>query len=239
MSAIPRSKSDNGMTAIDIECRAQRHFGCNSRNTALLVIDMQYDFVDTNGACGASGANVAQLKTVIPAIKTILETARNLGLLVIHTRYGFKPDLSDLSEAVRQQSRDAGGEYGTPGPMGRILTRGEAGHQIIDELAPLASEPVIDKSTFSAFTFTDLNERLRRGDVSHLWIVGVTTQCCVEGTIRDAVDRGYYVLTIEDACAAFERDLHDGTMRALQSEGHLFGWITETSKLVAACRRQL
>jgi biuret amidohydrolase len=231
--------TNSDMTLIDIECQAQRRFGCDPRHTALLVIDMQYDFVDSKGACAACGANVARLQAVIPAIKTVLETARNLGILVIHTRYGFAPDLSDLSEAVRQQSRDAGGEYGTPGPMGRILTRGEGGHQIIAELAPLANEPVIDKSTFSAFTFTDLDERLRRRNASHLWIVGVTTQCCVEGTIRDAVDRGYYVLTIEDACAAFERDLHDGTMRALQSEGHLFGWITETSKLVAACRRQL
>lgn len=224
---------------IEVECHAQRRFRCNPQDTALLVIDMQYDFVDTNGACGVSGANVARLQSVIPAVKTVLETARNLGILVIHTRYGFAPDLSDLSAAVRQQSRDAGSEYGTPGPMGRILTRGEEGHRIIDELAPWATEPVIDKSTFSAFTYTDLNERLRKRNASHLWIVGVTTQCCVEGTIRDAVDRGYYVLTIEDACGAFDNDLHDGTMRALQSEGHLFGWITDTRRLAAACQRQI
>lgn len=126
---------------------------------------------------------------------------------------------------MREQSREAGGEYGTPGPLGRILTEGEPGFEIIEPLTPRPDEIVVNKSTFGAFTYTDLDEQLKERGITHVVICGVTTQCCVECTLREAVDRGYFVLTLDDCCGAFEDELQEGTLRAIQSEGHLFGWI--------------
>lgn len=222
---------------IEVRCWSERQFVCDPGSTALVVIDMQRDFVDPAGACAAVGADVRPLLAIVPRVQSVLAEARRLRMPVVHTRYGFRPDLSDLPEAVRRQSRDAGGEYGTPGPLGRILTQGEAGHAILEELAPAPGELVIDKATFGAFTRTLLEAELAARRVTHLVICGVTTQCCVEGTIREAVDRGYYVLTLEDCCAAFEPDLHAGTLRALQSEGHLYGWIASGAAFQQALQR--
>lgn len=210
----------------------RRFFSFEFPTTALIIVDMQRDFVEDNGACGAGGMNVQPLQAVVPRVKSLLELFRAKGGTVVHTRYGFKPDLSDLSEPMRLQSREAGGEYGTPGPLGRILTQGEPGFEIIAELTPQAGEIIVDKSTFGAFTYTDLDEQLRDKGITHVVVCGVTTQCCVEGTLREAVDRGYFVLTVDDGCGAFEDALQEGTLRTIQSEAHLFGWIAKSSEIL-------
>ena len=210
---------------INIASADDRVFQFDPSTTALIVVDMQRDFVDAEGACAAVGADVKPLLAIVPRLQRVLARMRDLGATVVHTRYGFKADLSDLPESVRQQSRDAGGEYGQPGPLGRVLTQGEPGFEILTDLEPLDGEKVVDKASFGAFTNTDLDAYLKSCRITHVVIGGVTTQCCVEGTLREAVDRGYFVLTLEDGCAAFEQELHDSTMRTIQSEGHLFGWI--------------
>ena len=219
----------------NVACTAERTFRFDPRNTALVIVDMQHDFVSDNGACGAGGMDVRPLQAIIPNLRKVLSAMRRQGVQVVHTRYGFKPDLSNLSEMMRQQSRDAGGEYGTPGPMGRILIEGEAGFEIIPQLMPQTGEIVINKASFGAFTNTDLHDRLQKRGITHIIVGGVTTQCCVEGTLREAIDRGYFCLTLNDGCAAFEPELHNGTMRTIQSEGHLFGWIAGCDDLVEAC----
>jgi nicotinamidase-related amidase len=197
---------------------------------------MQRDFVETEGACGAGGMNVAPLQDVVPRVRSLLDLFRDEGATIVHTRYGFRPDMSDLPEPVRLQSKEAGGEYGTPGPLGRILTQGEPGFQIIEQLTPKPGETVIDKSTFGAFANTELDNVLRGKGISHVMICGVTTQCCVEGTLREAIDRGYFVLTVADCCGAFEQALQTGTLNAIQSEGHLFGWIADSTDILAAAQ---
>lgn len=221
---------------ISVPCVGSRTFSFRPRRTAFVSVDMQHDFVSGNGACGAAGIDMTAVQAVIPNLQRVLAVMRGAGATVVHTRYGFRPDLSNLPESVRRQSRDAGGEYGTPGPMGRILIEGEKGFQIIPEMTPRDGEIVIDKATFGAFTDTDLHRRLQSRRITHLIIGGVTTQCCVEGTLREAVDRGYFCLTLRDGSGAFEPELHEGTMRAIQSEGHLFGWIADCENVVAAVR---
>lgn len=218
----------------EANCLGDRVFRFDPAHTALIIVDMQRDFVDTDGACGAGGMDVAPLQAIIPRTLAVLHSFRELGATVVHTRYGFKPDLSDLPQAVREQSRDAGGEYGTAGPLGRILTQGEPGYEIIPELTPKKDEIVIDKNTFDAFCNSPLDSALRDRGVTHAVVCGVTTQCCVEGTIRGAIDRGYYVMMLDDCCGAFEARLHEGTKNTIQSEGHLFGWIGTSGEVLAA-----
>jgi nicotinamidase-related amidase len=217
-----------------INAFGERQFTFDFANTALLIVDMQRDFIEDGGACGAGGADVKPLQAVIPRVQSMLQLFREKGAPVVHTRYGFKPDMSDLPEPVRLQSKEAGGEYGTAGPLGRILTQGEPGFQIVPELKPRPGETIIDKSTFGAFTYTELDSILRSKGVTHVIICGVTTQCCVEGTLREAVDRGYFVLTLADSCGAFEESLQRGTLTTIQSEGHLFGWIANSTDVLAA-----
>jgi len=219
---------------IKVSCRSDRSFSFEAATTALLIVDMQYDFVADEGACGGGHVDLKALQACVPRVRAVLDAARGHGMTIAHTRYGFKPDLCNLPQAVREQSRDAGGEYGAPGPMGRILTEGEPGFQILPELTPADGEIVVNKPTFGAFGSTDLHDQFQARGVTHLWICGVTTQCCVEGTIREAVDLGYYVMTLEDCCGAFKREWHEGTMRTMQSEGHLFGWVGTSQALLAA-----
>lgn len=217
-----------------IESNGNRTFEFEPKSTALVVIDMQHDFCSPNGACGAGGSDVTAVQKAIPRIRSVLDAARRNGLTVVHTRYGFRPDLTNLADSVRRQSREAGGEYGTPGPMGRILTRGEPGHEIIEELRPIPGEPIIDKTGNGAFYATELQDILLKRGITHLIFAGVTTQCCVESTLRAAVDRSFYCLTLYDCCAAFDRSLHDATFAAIQSEGHLFGWVSQSPAFLKA-----
>ncbi|WP_341677988.1 isochorismatase family cysteine hydrolase [Niveibacterium sp. SC-1] len=217
-----------------VSCHHQRSFAFAPEKTALIVIDMQRDFLAPEGASGASGFDLAPLRAVIPRLQRVLQAARACGLPIYHTREGHKPDLSDLPEAKRLRSLAAGAEIGAPGPLGRFLVRGEYGHDFIDELQPTAGELVVDKASFGAFHATGLEESLRARGVTHLIVAGVTSQCCVLSTVHEANDRGFFCLTLEDCCAAFEPELHRAAMQIIASEAHLFGWIAEGESLEAA-----
>jgi nicotinamidase-related amidase len=217
-----------------VACRDQRVFSAPPTKTALLVIDMQRDFCAPEGACALAGEDVGPLRAIVPLLTRVLAAARQRGLLVAHTREGHLPDLSDLSVAKRERSRAAGVDIGAPGPLGRLLVRGEYGHDFIDELRPIPGEAIFDKPGFGAFYRTELDAHLRARGVEHLLLSGVTTQCCVHSTLREAVDRGYYCLTLEDCCAAFSRRWHDATMDIIASEGHLFGSISSGAALLEA-----
>lgn len=218
----------------DVECDHGRALGLPPGRTALLAIDMQRDFIAPGGVAAESGENVAPAQAIVPRVRSVLDAARGHGLFVVHTREGHEPDLSDLTRAKRERSAASGGEIGARGPLGRFLVRGERGHDFVDELQPEPGEPVIDKSGFGAFHATDLGERLRIRGITHLIVTGVTTQCCVFSTLREAVDRGYYCLTLRDGTAAFDPAWHEATFEMIASEGHLFGWISDSERLLAA-----
>ena len=217
---------------ISVPAFANRTYTFPPEKTALLLIDMQRDFIDNVEANGES----EPVQAIVPALRDLLGAARAAGMTVAHTREGHVPDLSDLNDAKRERSRDAGAEIGAEGAMGRYLVRGEHGHDFIDALRPEPGEWIIDKPGFGAFYATDLELRLRARGITHLIIGGVTTQCCVQSTLREAVDRGYRCLTLADGCATFDTSLHDATMAIIQSEGHLFGWIGTCGDVAAALK---
>ena len=151
--------------------------------TALIVIDMQRDFLDPRGYIGQSGVDVNPLRAAIPNVCRLLEAAREAGVRVIHTREGHRPDLADLNPAKARRAARVGASIGSRGPLGRLLVRGEPGHAIVDELAPLPSEVLIDKPGFGAFYATDLELVLRASGVTALTLAGVTTDVCVHSTL--------------------------------------------------------
>jgi len=186
-----------------VPCDHERRFAFAAERAALLVIDMQRDFIAPGGAADEGGENVAAAQAIVSNVGRVLRAARERGLLIVHTREGHEPDLSDLHAAKRERSAASGAEIGAKGPLGRFLVREEYGHDFVDELRPEPGELVIDKSGFGAFHATDLRERLSIRGITHLLFTGVTTQCCVFSTLREAVDRGYYCLMIADCSAAF------------------------------------
>lgn len=214
---------------VQVPCTAGRIYSFDSAGAALVVIDMQRDFLAPDGMCGVLGENVDRLRPIIPRVQAVLSAARSRDMTIVHTREGYAPDLSDVHALKRE--RDS---VGQAGPLGRFLIRGEAGHDFVDELRPHAGETVIDKPGFSAFFRTDLEAILARAGVSHVVLCGVTTQCCVQSTLREAVDRGFYCLTLADCCAAFDPRLHAATLETIQGEGNLFGWITQSHDLLSA-----
>ena len=187
------------MTMIKAEPYA---FALEPAHAALLIIDMQRDFVEPGGFGEALGNDVSLLRKAIRPTRRVLEAARKAGLLVIHTREGHRPDLSDLAPAKKARGKLKFG-IGDKGPMGRILVRGEYGHDIIDELKPKAGEPVVDKSGKGAFYATDLDAMLKSRGIRQLVVCGVTTEVCVNTTVREANDRGYDCLVLEDCVASY------------------------------------
>jgi nicotinamidase-related amidase len=163
------------------------------------------------------------------SLQQVANAARTAGVRLIHTREGYAPDLSDVHPAKGERSW-----VGRSGPLGRFLIRGEPGHDFIPECLPAAGEAIIDRPGFSAFYRTDLEECLKTAGLTHLVFTGVTTQCCVHSSLRDAVDRGFLCLTLADGCAAYERRLHDASLALIQGEDHLFGWIAEAGAFIAA-----
>jgi nicotinamidase-related amidase len=201
-------------------------------NTALLIIDMQNDFCHPNGFNGSElKLNLASIQAIIPSIQSVLEWARQLGLMIVFTRESHPPDLSDLTPSKQQRYRNAGSPIGQQGKMGRFLIQGEKGADIIDELCPLSHETQLDKPAHSCFVNTSLDDKLRDRGITHLILTGVTTQCCVLATYRHASDLGYYCLLLDDCCAAFDRQDHDATVRILQSEGGVLGWVAHSAML--------
>lgn len=215
-----------------IDCWGDREFQFDPGSTALLVIDMQRDFLDQAGMAALEGEPVEQLRAVMPNVAAVTDSARSAGVAVIHTREGYAPDLSDVSAM-----KAARASVGAPGPLGRFLIRGEPGHDFHQGFGPQGDELVVDKAGFSAFYGTGLEDRLRGEGVTHLLICGITTQCCVHSTLRDAVDRGFYCLTIADACAAFEPEVHEAVLRIIQAESDLFGWIANAAEVMRSVKR--
>lgn len=204
----------------------------NPARTALLVIDMQRDFLDPGGYAAAAGMNIDALRHPIHAVRKLLGVARRLGLLVVHTREGHRTDLADCPPAKLARSQAAGAEIGSAGPLGRLLVRGEFGHDFIDELQPLPGETVIDKPGYGAFHQTDLAQVLLNRGIDHLILSGVTTEVCVHSTLREAVDRGYCCVLAADACGSAYPHLHTAALQMVAVEGGVFGRVANSGTLV-------
>ncbi|MEM9768050.1 MAG: isochorismatase family cysteine hydrolase [Cyanobacteria bacterium P01_D01_bin.71] len=203
--------------------------------TALLIIDMQNDFCHPDGFNGSElGLDLKGVRSIIPAIQTLLVWARQTGVKVIFTRESHLPDLSDLSPSKKTRYANAGSPIGQPGKMGRFLVQGETGASIVEELQPLPQEWQLDKPAHSCFVNTSLDQRLQAANVTHLLIAGVTTECCVLATYRHGSDLGYYCLLLEDCCAAFDAKDHEATVHILQSEGGVLGWVAQSAALYEA-----
>jgi nicotinamidase-related amidase len=203
----------------------------SSPSTALLMIDFQRDF------CAAGGysdrfAGLEWVKPIIAPARRLLEAARAAGHLVVHTREGYAADLSDCSPAKLARSRAAGSEIGTRGPMGRLLIRGEYGHDIIDELAPVAGEIVVDKASYGAFCGTNLERILRGRGVRTLVFAGVTADVCVHTTLREAYDRWFDCHYVADAISCFDPEIRRACEKMIQEEGGIWGTLTNVAEVV-------
>lgn len=203
---------------------------------ALVIIDMQRDFLEPGGFGAALGNDVSLLAKAIAPCRLVLEAARAAGIFVIHTREGHRPDLSDAPPAKVLRG-PAEKRIGADGPMGRILIRGEGGHDIVPTLAPLPTEPVLDKPGKGAFYQTDLDLILRNRGVETLLVCGVTTEICVHTTVREANDRGYRCLVLGDACASYFPEFHEVGLRMIAAQGGILGWVSTTEKVLPALAR--
>jgi len=200
---------------------------------ALLIIDMQRDFLEPGGFGAMLGNDVSQLRRTIAPNQALLAAWRAAGLTVLHTREGHQPDLSDLP--VAKKIRGGGAKsIGDPGPMGRILVRGEPGHAIIPELAPLPGEVVIDKPGKGAFWSTHLHAILEVQRIKQLVVTGVTTEVCVHTTVREANDRGYECLVPSDCTGSYFPEFHAAGLAMIKAQGGIFGWVTHSSKILPA-----
>ena len=212
-----------------VACNEGLEFAFDPASTALLSIDFQRDFCDPDGFCAQYPGGIESTSAILPRAIRVLAASRAGGLHIVHTREGYLPDLADVNPMKR-----ARGVVGSPGPLGPFLLRGTEGQRTIDAMAPLAGEPEYDKPGYSAFHATTLDADLRARGITHLVLMGVTTQCCVHSTLRSAVDLGYWCLTIEDCCAALRPDWHKGAIDLIYSENHLFGWVAKADALTGA-----
>jgi biuret amidohydrolase len=191
--------------------------------TALIVIDMQRDFIQRGGFGEALGNDVSRLAAIVPTASALLAWARGHGIRVVHTREGHRPDLGDCPPAKRERGRPTL-RIGDKGPMGRILVAGEPGNDIVPELAPAPGEAVIVKPGKGAFYATKLDEMLRAQRITHLILAGVTTEVCVQTTMREANDRGYECLLVEDATESYFPEFKQATLAMIHAQGGIVGW---------------
>ncbi len=201
-------------------------------STALVIIDMQRDFVLPGGFGEALGNDTSLLLAAVEPIERVLTRAREIGMLVIHTREGHRPDLTDCPPAKLHR----GGKtfIGEPGPMGRILVRGEQGHDIIEQLYPIDGEPVIDKPGKGSFHATDLAQILSDRGIKTLVVCGVTTEVCVHTTVREANDRGYECVVLSDGVASYFPEFQRVALEMIKAQGGIFGWVSDADRFLAA-----
>jgi len=202
-------------------------------STALLLIDFQRDFVEPGGVGESLGNNVALLRAALGPARAVLDAARGAGMLVIHTREGHRPDLSDLPSAKHRRGV-ASLKIGDAGTLGRLLVRGEPGHGIVPEVAPIDGEPIVDKPGKGAFYATDLEALLRTKGIRSLIVTGVTTEVCVHTTVREANDRGFECLVVEDAVASYFPEFQRIGLEMIRAQGGIFGWTAPSGALVPA-----
>jgi nicotinamidase-related amidase len=201
--------------------------------TALVIIDMQRDFLEPGGFGALLGNDVTPLQAVVAPIARVLAAWRARGLPVVHTREGHAPDLADCPPSKRARGRLPVG-IGDHGPLGRVLVQGEPGHAIVDALAPLPDETVVDKPGKGAFYATDLDHRLRRHEITRLIVTGVTTEVCVHTTVREANDRGYECLVLSDCVGSYFPEFQAAALRMIVAQGGIFGWVTSSDQVLAA-----
>jgi nicotinamidase-related amidase len=213
-------------------------FTFDPATTALVVIDMQRDFMEPGGFGETLGNDVSQLRRVIEPTEALLRACRASGLTVIHTREGHLPDLSDCPPAKLNRGEPSQ-RIGAPGPMGRILIRGEHGHDIIDELAPAAGELVIDKPGKGAFYQTTLGDVLAAQGIRSLVVTGVTTEVCVHTTVREANDRGYECLVLSDCVGSYFPEFQEAGLAMIAAQGGIFGWVAPSTAFIAALQPSL
>lgn len=201
--------------------------------TALLIIDMQRDFLEPGGFGETLGNDVSRLQSAVGPCAMVLAAARRHGLAVIHTREGHLPDLSDAPPAKIARGAPSL-RIGDPGPMGRILIRGEAGHDIVPALSPAPGETVIDKPGKGAFYATALGDVLKQRDIDTLLVCGVTTEVCVNTTVREANDRGFRCLVLGDCCASYFPEFHEAGLAMIKAQGGIFGWVSHSKAVLDA-----
>jgi nicotinamidase-related amidase len=201
--------------------------------TALIIIDMQRDFLEPGGFGETLGNDVSLLRAAVAPCRALLDRARALGMLVVHTREGHRPDLSDAPRAKIERGSPSL-RIGAQGPMGRILIRGEPGHDIIPALAPVAGEPIIDKPGKGAFYATGLDALLRERKIDTLLVCGVTTEVCVHTTVREANDRGYRCIVPGDCCASYIPEFHAVGLAMIKAQGGIFGWVSDSRRILAS-----
>src|SRR5215831_12831769 len=202
-------------------------------HAALVIIDMQRDFLEPGGFGAALGNDVSRLKVAVEPCRNVLAAFRTRRVLVFHTREGHRPDLTD-APPHKVERGDPSLRIGAPGPMGRILVRGEPGHDIIPELYPIKGEPVIDKPGKGAFYQTDLELMLKNRGIDTLLVCGVTTEVCVNTTVREANDRGFRCIVLADCCASYFPEFHDMGLKMIKAQGGIFGSVSASAPVIAA-----